>query len=174
MEKIQHRFKVSVADDITFSSARLLVLLRIIQERHLEDLQDLESINYIDFFASHPFIVFRKGSKEFDEINLYFSETIEYTHAGNIFSNQREKTKVVLAYLIATELIDAQIRKKKIDYQTTDKGLQISQKLDSDYYEGYGISVNYILDKIKKTKTQAEIGELQSEWLGNVPDFAKS
>ncbi len=169
----RNKYIFSIYDEVTFTSARILNLIYKIEKDNLNRFLRFEYINYIDFFASHPFLVFERGQKEYRDLRYYgFTDSsLEYINSKYIFSNQREKLKHVFAFLISKDLIKLEFEKKLIIYHLTDLGSGIVLKFTNDYYKGYIKSVEYIL-KIIKMANQKEIKEYQETWLNNSSKFA--
>lgn len=163
----------SIYADLIFTSARILKLIEGIEKLNLTRFLRFDDLHYIDFFASHPFLVFEEGQKEYLELIYYgFSEnSLEYINSKHIFSNQREKLKTVFAYLIAKNLIAPQVDEKLIIYQLTLLGDVIVKKITNDYYKAYLVSAEYILNIIRKA-SQSKIKEYQEIWLNNSSKFA--
>lgn len=167
------KLNFSVYDDIVFASARILKLINKIENSNLIQFLRFDNLHYIDFFASHPFLVFEEDQKEYLELRYYgFTEnSLEYMNSKHIFSNQREKLKIVFAYLIAKNLITLEIKEKLVIYHLTNLGSEIVKKLSDDYYNAYMLSADYILKIIRKA-SQNKIKEYQEIWLNNSSKFA--
>lgn len=167
------KFIFSIYDDVMFTSARILNLIYKIENDNLNQFFRFEDLNYIDFFASHPFLLFERGQKEYLDLRYYgFTEnSLEYINSKHIFSNQREKLKLIFALLISKDLIKPEFENKLINYHLTDLGTKIVKKFTNDYYKGYIKSAEYILEIIKKA-SQKKIKEYQETWLNNSSKFA--
>ena len=167
------KYIFSIYDDVAFTSARILNLIYKIESDNLQRFLRFEDLNYIDFFASHPFLIFERGQKEYRDLRYYgFTDnSLEYINSKHIFSNQREKLKHVFALLISKDLIKLEFEKKMIIYRLTELGVEVVSKFTNDYYKGYIKSVEYILNIIKKAN-QKEIREYQEIWLNNSTKFA--
>lgn len=164
---------LSIYDDIIFISARILNLIYKIESDNLNQFLRFEDLNYIDFFASHPFLVFEKDQKEYMELRYYgFTEnSLEYINSKYLFSNQREKLKHVFALLISKNLIKLLFEQKLIKYQLTDLGVEVVKKFKNDYYKSYVKSAEYIM-KLIRNASQKKIKEYQEMWLNNSSKFA--
>ncbi len=162
----------SVYEDILFSSARILNLIDLIEIENLRAFLRFEDLNYIDFFASHPFLVFEPHQKEYLDLRYYgFTQnSLEYMNSKHIFSNIRDKLKSVFAYLISKDLIKTIIKNKIIVYQLTDMGRNITNNFVGDYYKAYRISANYILTILKKVN-QEKKKEFLEMWMSNSSKF---
>jgi len=148
-------------------------LIHKIKQLNLNEFLRFEELNYIDFFASHPFLIFEPGQKEYLDLRYYgFTNiSLEYINSKHIFSNQREKLKTVFTYLISKDLIIPKIEKKVINYHLTKLGNSIVTKFTSEYYEGYKVSAQYILNILKKL-SQSKKEECIEIWLNNSSKFA--
>lgn len=167
------KFIFSIYDDVMFSSARILNLIYKIEIDNLNQFLRFEDLNYIDFFASHPFLVFERNQKEYLDLRYYgFTEnSLEYINSKHIFSNQRDKLKHIFALLISKDLIKPEFEKKLINYHLTNLGVKIVKKFTNDYYKGYIKSAEYILEIIKKAPHK-KIKHYQEKWLNNSSKFA--
>ena len=173
MDKSEKRkLYFSIYDDVTFSSARILNLIHQIELLSLNKFLGFEDLNYIDFFASHPFLIFEPNQKEYLDLKYYgFSEnSLEYINSKQIFSNQREKLKTVITYLISKDLIKPDIEKKIIVYHLTEIGRKIMSYFSSDYYFGYRKSASHILNILKRLSL-TEKNQYIEIWLDNSTKF---
>ncbi len=166
------KLNFSVYDDLIFSAARILNLIDQIEILNLNQFLRFDDLHYIDFFASHPFLVFESNQKEYLELIYYgFSENLlEYANSRHIFSNQREKQKIVFALLISKDLIDIKFKKRLVLYPLTGLGIKIVNQFKNDYYKAYKLSAKYILNIIKKA-SQREIFEYKERWLDKSSQF---
>jgi|SRR5271157_3661011 len=162
-------FIISPLDDLTFSAARFVVMMVKIEDNKRVDLENVDDLSSIDFFATHPFIVFQPDSKAYLEMQYHgFSETLEYSHPKPIHANYREKAKTILAFLLGKRCIVEKID-KVILYALTTTGRSISEQLIEDYYIGYSFAVDEILKLIPKQQNKWK--ELRESWLEAIPKF---
>lgn len=172
-EKLKEKYNLSIFDDITFAAARILNLIYAVESKNLEQFLRFDDLNYIDFFASHPFLVFDEDQKEYLELRYYgfTKNSLEYINSKHIFSNFREKLKTVFAHLISKDLIEVKAQDKIIKYILTQNGERIAKSFLHRYFEAYRLSAKFILDILKESN-QAEIKEFQERWLNNSQNFA--
>lgn len=171
-QKLQKKPYHSIYEDILFSSARVLNLIDLIEKESLKSFLRFEDLNYIDFFASHPFLVFESNQKEYLDLRYYgfTKNSLEYINSKHIFSNIRDKLKFVFGYLISKDLIKTIIQNKIIIYHLTDMGRAIANDFISDYYKAYRISAKYILEILKKLN-QEKKKEYLDIWMNNSSKF---
>lgn len=165
----KYSFAISPVDDLTFSAARFVVSMRLIEDRARHDLANVDDLGSLDFFATHPLIVFEPGSKVHAELQLHgFPETPEYMHPGAIHADHLEMARPVLAMLLGKRCIEEKID-KAMTWVLTPRGLAISKQLTGEYFAGHEFALNEILDLVPKQGTRWK--ELRDSWLNNTPRF---
>jgi hypothetical protein len=101
----------------------------------------------------------------------FSNNSLEYINSKHIFSNFREKLKIVFANLISKNLIGVKSQDKILKYFLTDKGKKIVNKFAHEYYKAYRLSAKYILN-ILRTCNRKEIIRYQETWFENSRKFA--
>ena len=134
-------------DAIVFNSARILLLLNVLEKR--KDV-DLEKLNYYDFFSANPFHMISKEEPEYLSLELVGmkSFTINYINSSQRFQTKRALLKHYLAILVGKELVDVFNQDGKITFQITDKGGAIAKSIQSMYADAYQTSAKIITKKL--------------------------
>ena len=163
-------FIISPLDDLTFSAARFTVLMANIESMNRGDLENVEDLSSIDFFASHHYIIFHPGEKAYLEMQYHgFAETLEYSHPKPIYTNYLDKARSIIAMLVGKRCAEEKID-KIIKYILTPQGKLISTKLNDEYYVGYRYAVTEILKRVPVQISKWK--ELRESWLNITPKFA--
>jgi hypothetical protein len=160
-------FTIPPVDDLTLSAARFVVSMRVIEDSARHDLANVDDLGSLDFFATHPLIVFGPGSDVHAELRLHgFPETPDYLQPGAIHAGHLEMARVVVALLLGKRCIEAKVD-KALTWVLTSQGRAISEQLTGEYFAGHAFALNGILDLVPKQCTRWK--ELRISWLNNTP-----
>ena len=160
-------FTISPVDDLTLAAARYVVSMRVIEDRARHDLANVDDFGSLDFFATHPLIVFEPGSEAHAELVRHgFRETPDYLHPGAIHAGHLEMARPALAMLLGKRCIEARVD-KALTWVLTPRGRAISEQLTGEYFAGHAFALNGILDLVPKQGTRWK--ELRDSWLNDTP-----
>jgi hypothetical protein len=165
--------KYNVNDDLLFKSAKLLKLIEFLSKDIVNKrLCKIDNLLILDFFASHPFCIFNNNDKEYNELlfNGFPKINIEYLHLKELYTKQKDVISKSLDLLFSTKLIDQiKLTDYKI-YKITNKGIEMSNRLSTDYYKAYSLSILLVFNKID-SKSSKEIEDLSEIWLNYKPNI---
>lgn len=165
-KEVVDRLLFSPEDFVIFNSARLLLLLKVVEDLKITDGVDLERLSYYDFFAANPFLMIPEHDPLTLEIELlgFESNTIGYSSSSQRYSTKRSHLKQYLSLLLAKELIDISNIDGKLYYRITTKGIDLVNEMKTMYAQAYEKSVIIVIDKLKRMSDK-RLWECASNWL---------
>lgn len=160
-------FTISPVDDITLAAARFVVSMRVIEDKAWHDLANVDDLGSLDFFATHPLIVFGPGSDVHAELRRHgFTETPDYARPRAIHVDHLEMARPALALLLGKRCIEEKID-KAMAWTLTPVGLAISKELTGEYFAGHEFAVTAILGLVPKQAARWK--DLRDSWLDGMP-----
>jgi len=160
------RLLLSPEDFTLFNSARLLLLLKGVDELGIEEGVDLERLSYYDFFAANPFLMIMEDDPSRIDLEVagFETHTIEYISSSQRYRTKRSHLKQYLSVLLAKELIDVSNTNRKLYYKITQNGIEYTNEMKTMYACAYKESVLHIIKKLKRLSDK-RLWEEASKWL---------
>jgi hypothetical protein len=164
--KLRNRIFFSPEDITLFNSARLLVLLDVLENLNVKNGIDMERLSYYDFFAANPFLIINKQDPLWLDLAIAGFEinTLGYISSSQRYRTKRSCLKQYLSLLLSKSLIKVSNIDKRIFYKITPLGIETVSKIESMYAIAYRKSIEHIVKRFKDCSDH-KLWEDASEWL---------
>lgn len=130
-------------NDLLIDATRILILTSFFEKKGLI----IDKIMLYDFYMKFPSTMIEEKKESFYEYYSFFH-----------WKPDRETYQKLLNYLLAKRLIDREIIDKKFHYKISVRGIELTEKLQSEYAIKLSVIGKYINNTIsKRSDSQVEL-----------------
>lgn len=149
-------------DDPVFRMAQLLIVLSELGETG----ETMDRLAYVDFLASHPFLVVETSSADREHLVLLGFETasLDYLSPSHLFATRRELVAQDLARLVAYGFAIATGDLRRPRYASTSAGRSSSDQITSMYAVAVRASAKIVARAVRRLSDKA-LAAAAREWI---------